>query len=388
MTSWYSTTTGLVLIVSLAAPLLSCGQRGEAGKEAAKPSAAAPAPPLTLTAEEIKQAGITVEALEAQTVNEPVTLTGTLVPNQNRIAKVSPRLPGRIASVGVVPGSAVKPGQVLAVLESIELGEARSAYLQAKSESTVTKAALARVEKLAAEDIVPRKDYLRSKADAERAQAALRAAADKLKLLGVPPGSNEKQADAGYPLVAPFAGTIIEKKAVAGELALPDQALFTVADLSNVWLEADVFEKDLAKLLLGTPAHIMVTAYADKVFDGKLTYLGDTMDPTTRTVKARIEAPNPDRRLKPGMFASVQLQSTATAKALLLPKEAVLLVQGQPTVFVPSSGGFAPRAVETGPVIAGKVAVKSGLLPGDRAVVSGAYALKARLLKSQISTED
>jgi cobalt-zinc-cadmium efflux system membrane fusion protein len=372
--------------------LVSCDRSEEKNEKSEKSAAASrtqAGKPLVLKEEEIREAGIKVEAAQLQTTDELVTLTATIIPNQERIAKVAPRLPGRVASVTVAQGARVKARETLAVLESSELGEARSAYMQAKSEAAVAEAALARVESLVREEIIPQKEHLRAKSDAERARAALRAAEDKLRLLGVSPSVAEKrEAFAAYPLTAPFSGTIIERKAVVGELAQADQALFTVADLSTVWLEADVFEKDLAKLGVGLAARIAVTAYPDKSFTGKLVYLGDTMDKATRTVKARIAAPNPDGNLKPGMFATAVLQSNSTAQALLVPEQAVTLYQGHPAVFIEASGGFTPRAVETGPAVGGKVAIKAGLAPGERIVVAGAYALKARLLKSQFATED
>ena len=112
------------------------------------------------------------------------------------------------------------------------------------------------------------------------------------------------------------------------------------------------------------------------------------MDKTTRTIKARVELPNPDGRLKPGMFATAQIRSIATAQALLVPEQAVSLVQGQPTVFVVTAKGFVPRAIEAGTAVEGSIPIKGGLAAGDRIVVTGAYELKARLLKSQISSED
>lgn len=382
-----------LLIVVLSGIALASCDRSEEKNEKPEKSAAGPrtqaGKPLVLKEEEIREAGIKVEAAQLQNTRELVTLTATIIANQERIAKVAPRLPGRIASVAVTQGARVKAGQTLAVLESSELGEARSAYMQAKSEAALTEAALARAESLVREEIIPQKEHLRAKSDAERARAALRAAEDKLRLLGVSASVAEKgEAFAAYPLTAPFSGTIIERKAVVGELAQADQALFTVADLSTVWLEADVFEKDLAKLGVGVAARIAVTAYPDKSFTGKLTYLGDTMDKATRTVKARIEAPNPGANLKPGMFATAVLQANATAQAVLVPEQAVTLYQGHPAVFIEASGGFTPRAVETGPAVGGKVAIKTGLAPGERIVVAGAYALKARLLKSQFATED
>lgn len=361
----------------------------DAESEAEKPAVQSEAEnPLVLSAQEINDAGIKIGTVQLQTLREIIGLTGTITPNLNRIAEVSPRVPGRIVSVEANQGARVKAGQTLAVLESVELGQAQADYLQARSEVTVVDAALVRAEGLVAEKIVPQKDYLRAKADAERAHAALQAATDKLKLLGVSPGQAPEQSSASYPLVAPFDGTVITKKAVLGQTTQSDQPLFTVADLTRVWLEADVFEQDLGKIVVGDKARVTVAAYPDAVFEGAVTYLGDTMDATTRTVKARIELPNSDGRLKPGMFATAQLQSTVTATTLAVPEGAVLLVQGQPAVFVEEDKGFEPRMVETGPAIDGWTPIRAGLAAGDRIVVTGAYSLKARLLKSQIGTDN
>ena len=334
------------------------------------------------------QAGVKVATIEPQIISESVALTGTIIANPEKLAKIAPRVAGRVTSAPAALGSVVQAGQTLAVLDSIELAEARSAYRQAASEVTVAQSALVRTDELAAAGVVPDKDYQRAKADAERARSVLRAASDKLKLLGVSPSADDSAAVSVFPLVAPFTGTIIERKAVIGELAPQDQALFMLADLSTVSLEADVFEKDLGKIALGAPVTATVAAYPDTAFKGKLTYLGDTMDKITRTVKARIELPNAARKLKPGMFATADVLSTRTVEALTVPKEAVLLMQGQPAVFVAENQAFKPRAIETGPAVAGRIPVLTGLTAGERIVVAGAYSLKARLLKSQFSTAD
>ena len=381
----------LAAILLLATLIIHHSRREEADTEAEK-SAAAPAAaasnPLSLTPEEISQAGIRIEPVQSQTLNALITLTGTITANKDRIAEVSPRLAGRVVSVAVALGTRVESGQTLAMLDSIDLGQARADYLQARSEATVAEATLSRAEGLVAERIVPKKDYLRAKADAERARAAAQAAADKLQLLGVSPKVVGEQYNAAYPLAAPFAGTVIEKKAVLGKTAQPDQSLFTIADLTSVWLEADVFEQDLGSISLGASALVAVAAYPDAAFTGVLTYLGDTMDTTTRTVKARVELPNPEGKLKPGMFATAHLHSTVNATSLAVPQKAVLLVQGQSSVFVATAQGFALRAVETGDAVDGWLTVRAGLEAGEKIVVSGAYTLKARLLKSQIGTDN
>ena len=341
---------------------------------------------LTLSAEEAQKAGIKLQKLEPQEKAEQVMVTATIQANQDKLAHVGPRVPGRVVKVNVSLGDKVKPGQALVMLDSIDLGEARSVYLQAASEAAVAQAGFERAQRLQADNIIPEKDYLRARAEHEKARASLRAAGDKLRMMGVAP---EELSNSVFPLTAPFAGTVIEKKAVLGELAQPDQSLFTVADLSTLWIESDLFEKDLGKVKVGAQAAVTVSAYPGEVFKGRLTYISSTMNKETRTAKARVEVPNPDGRLKPEMFASATINTTGTsAKALIVPEEAVLLLQGQPTVFVAERGGFEPRAVEVSERTQGQAVIKSGVETGEAVVVSGAYALKARLLKSQIGDAD
>ena len=340
---------------------------------------------LTLSAEEAQTAGIKLQKLELQDTAGHIMVTAIIQANQDKLAHVVPRVPGRIVKVDASLGDRVKPGQALAMLDSIELGEARSSYLQAASEAAVVQAGFARAQRLNADNIIPEKDYLRARAEHEKARASLHAAADTLRMMGVIP---EKLSGSVFPLTAPFAGTVIEKKAVRGELAQPDTSLFTVADLSTLWIEADLFEKDLGKVRIGAHATVTLTAYPGEVFTGRLTYISSTMDKETRTVKARVEVPNPDGRLKPEMFATVAIDTGGSVKALRVPEDAVLLMQGQSTVFVAERGGFEPRAVEVGERAQGYAVLKSGVAAGERVVASGAYALKARLLKSQIGDAD
>lgn len=392
----------LLLVGSLSATLLAgCGDKpapeqdvsqktepenqGTQKSPPEKPGEKAAEKLLDLSDAEIHQAGIKIQKLELQEKSDQIVVTATIQANQDRLAHVAPRVPGRIVKVNASLGDRVKPGQALATLDSIELGEARSSYLQAASEAAVVQAGFDRAKRLQTENIIPEKDYLRARAEHEKARAALRAAADKLRMMGVSP---EKLSGSVFPLTAPFSGTVIEKKAVLGELAQPDASLFTVADLSILWIESDLFEKDLGKVKVGAQAAVTVSAYPGEVFKGLLTYISSTMDRETRTVKARVEVPNTDGRLKPEMFATVAIGTGGSVKALLVPEGAVLLLQGQPTVFVAESGGFEPRAVEVGERVQGYAVLKSGVVAGESVVVSGAYALKARLLKSQIGDAD
>ncbi|MHB1077349.1 efflux RND transporter periplasmic adaptor subunit [Thiobacillus sp.] len=379
----------LLLAGGLSATLLAgCGEKSEAPEQGStqpeKPEEKGAEKLLTLSTEEAQTAGIKVQQLELREKAEQVVVTATIQANQDKLAHVVPRVPGRIVQVNASLGDRVKRGRSLAMLDSIDLGEARSAYLQASSEASLARANFERAQRLNADNIIPEKDYLRARAEHEKARVALQAAGDKLRMMGVSP---KNLSGSVFPLTAPFAGTIIEKKAVLGELAQPDASLFTVADLSTLWIEADLFEKDLGKVKIGAQATVTISAYPGEVFKGRLTYISSTMDKETRTVKARVEVPNPDGRLKPEMFATVAIGTGGSAKALLVPEDAVLLLQGQPTVFVAEKGGFEPRAVEVGEHAQGHAALKSGVVAGESVVVSGAYALKARLLKSQIGAE-
>ncbi|WP_432262775.1 efflux RND transporter periplasmic adaptor subunit [Cupriavidus sp. TMH.W2] len=377
----------IALLIATGIVLSGCQRATDAKPEAAAAPTEQHPNTVKLTPDEIRQAGIQSAPAAMQDIAEPLLLTGTLTANQDKLAKVSVRLPGRVVAAETSLGQPVRAQQRLAELESIELGEAQAAYQQALGEAHVAEAGLTRAKRLAADDIIPQKDLLRAQADAQRAGAALRAAGDKLRMLGVA-ASEAPGARSRFPVVAPFAGTVIEKQAVIGTLVQADQPLFTIADLSTVWLEADVYEKDLAKLSTGVEATVTVNSYPGTAFHGKLTYLSAVMDKASRTVKARVEILNPDGKLRPGMFASVTLTTPNKIHALALPTEAIVQIQGKPAVFVADKDGFAPRAVETGPVVGGQTAIQAGVSAGDQVVVRGAYALKARLLKSQLGTED
>ncbi len=341
---------------------------------------------LRLSDAEIAAAGIKVESLAAQPVRDRIVVPAEIFPNQERMAHVAPRVAGRVVRVAARLGERVRAGQPLALLDSIELGEAQSAYLQASSRFATARADFERAEALNREQIMSQKEFLRIRSEFEQARAELRASEDKLRLLGVAPPAGAERATSVFPLTAPFAGTVIDHHAVLGELATPDKIVFTIADLSVLWVQASLFEKDLRMVRPGAEAEITVTAYPKETFRGHVAYIGDVFDKETRTVRARIEVKNADGRLKPDMFAHASIDAGEKAEALLVPDEAVVLLQGQPTVYVEEGHGFEPRTVELGTRYGGRVAIRSGVQAGDLVVTSGAYALKARALKSQLGS--
>lgn len=378
---------GISSVLAVFLALGGCGDKAAKGEEPAKQEAKEEAGKeekgLKLTAEEQTRAGIKVEEVNSRTFEDSVSVTATIRPNQDRIAKIAPRVEGRIVSVSANLGDNVSAGQSLVIMDSLAIGEAQSALLRAQSSERVAQADFKRAESLSAEEIIPQKELLRSRGELERASAESRAATDRLRLLGGS-ASASGRAHSTFALTAPFAGTVIQKKATIGELGSPADAVFTIADLSKVWIEASLTDELLSKVKIGAAATVTVGAYPGERFSGRVAYIANVLDKDSRTIAARIEVPNKDGRLKPEMFATANIATGGQLEAISVPDGAILLLQGQPTVFVSEGGGFQPRAVETGEKISGRTVIKSGLQPKEQVVAAGAYALKARMLKSQI----
>ena len=370
----------------LALALAGCGKGGAKDEHAGEKEEAhsEAESELTLTSEEAARAGIKVEEVKPQPLGETITVTATIRPDADRLAHVAPRIEGRITAVPAKLGDKVRAGQTLATLDSVAVGEAHAAWIEAQAELGIAEADYKRAESLNAEEIIPRKDYLRAKTDRDKAAAALRAAADRLRLLGGSPNASGTAVSA-FAVTAPFAGTVIEKKATLGELASPSEPLFSVADLSRVWIQADLPESALAKVRIGANAKVTVPAYPGEHFSGRVGHIGAALDKDTRTVAARIEVANADGRLKPEMFATATIEVAGDKReAISLPDAAIVLMDGRPTVFVYAQGAYEAREVEPGERSGGRTVLKSGLLAGDQVVTSGSYALKARKLKSQL----
>ena len=395
----------LVLALALAFTLAACGKEGakeEAANQPAKPAEQAAGKKdehgpgekagehvegeaeLTLTTEEAERAGVKVEAVRPEPMGETLVVTATIRPDQDRIARVAPRTEGRITTAPAKLGDRVRAGQTLATLDSVAVGEAHASWTLAQAELRIAEADFKRAESLNADEIIPRKDYLRAQADRDKAAAAVRAGADRLRLLGGSSGASGSGVSR-FAVTAPFAGTVIEKKATLGDLATPGEPMFTVADLSRLWIQADLPEATLAKIQIGANAKVSVPAYPNETFNGRVGHIGASLDKDTRTVAARIEVANADGRLKPEMFATATIEATGDKRdAISLPDAAIVLMDGKPTVFVFEQGAYEMRQVEPGERIGGRTVLKSGLKAGDQVVTSGTYALKARKLKSQL----
>jgi len=325
---------------------------------------------------------LTTTKVEQRPGGEGVNVVGELHADQSRYAEAGVPVTARVVRLLAVPGQHVRAGQVLAEAQSVDLGRARADYDAAQARVTVARAALERKRALA-DRIVPRREVEEAEADLTAAQAELRAAGATLQALGVSPVSS---GDASrLPLVAPIAGTVIERNITLGQMIDPEHVAFRIGDLANVWLIAHAFERDAVRVAVGAPARVTLAAFPGQPFSGRVTYVGRQVEPESRTIPVRVEMANPRGLLRPGMSASVWLQiSTAGQNVVTVPAAALQRVHDQWVVFVPKSERvFEIRTVGRGRDLQGEVEVLSGVQPGETVVVDGAFLLKAEAEKAE-----
>lgn len=327
-------------------------------------------------------AGIVVAPAES-TTSIALPVTGTITYDANRVSHVGSRTEGRVVELGVDLGSRVTRGQVLVELESPEVGQIRADEQQAEALLRIARENFQREQRLEQQGISSRKELLEAEAELRRGEAALKSASDRLRVLGAGHG------DGGhFDLIAPFAGTVVGRNMSLGQMARPTDTLVTIADLSRVWIELDIFERDLARVRSGLPAAVSVTAYPDRSFPGRIVYVGEVLDPAKRTARARVEIPNADAALKPGMFATASIAlPPGGSHVVTVPEDAVQDIEGKPSVFVPGSapGEFRVVNVDIGERLPDKrVVIRSGIKAGDAVVVAGAFALRSELARAEL----
>lgn len=346
---------------------------------------------VKMTAEVQKQNGVAVAPAKKLRMAGAISATGKVEANADKIAHVSPRISGKVVSVSASLGDNVSAGQSLATLDSVELGEALNRYHQSKTKLALAQSNMDRIKILVEKKIAARKDILLAETDFKTAQTELHTDEERLSLFGVTlsdlKGDNHKKPL--LPVRSPISGTITEKHAIVGELSDPSKSLYTVADLSSVWVLVDINEKDLAKVRKGQAAIVTVGAFPDQKLKGRITYIADLVDQATRTVKARIEVTNPGRKLKPEMFATVELALAADAPPVLaVPEDALQDLDGKKVVFIAENATeFAARPVQAGRTAAGMVEIVSGLKEGENYAIKGSFILKSEVKKGEMTDE-
>ena len=347
---------------------------------------------VALTAEAYEVAGIAVAPVGRQSLTPTVRVTGTLSYDERHMAIATARVGGRISRVVADYGERVAAGQVLAWIDSPELGAAQAEYRQAVSMLRLYEAEYERAERLAKEQVISTTDLLRHDAEWRGAQADLEESEQHLYLLGLSESDidalAEDRTDARsvYPVRASVGGVVTERDAVAGRVADPEDELFTVAEIESLWLFLRVFEKDLHSVAEGATVTLTCESHPEERFHGTIDVVGQVLDEHSRTVSARAVIDNPDRELKPGMFVYASIAADTGEQAgmaqLAVPVAAVAKVEGRDVVFVQTG----EHEFELRPVVVGEsdgewFAVQSGLMEGESIAVAGVFVLKSEVLK-------
>lgn len=313
-----------------------------------------------------------------------LTAMGKVVAPQDRTAIVSHVLPGRIADVAVKVGDWVKRGQPLVTLECPDVGDAKCEFYKAMAAFELAKLNWTREQSLAEDGIGAKKDLLAAEAEYKVAQANFDAAERKLHVLGfteeeVAEIARTHQIRPAITLSSPIDGKVVESRAVVGAMVDQTKEILNIIDPKVLWVDAEVYEKDLAKVKIGANAEIAVVAYPEERFFGKISYVGDVVSDATRTVTVRTEVANEDYRLKPGMFASVAIALEGASQMVAVPAAAVLEEGRRRFLFVKAGDRFVRREVETGPANGGCQYIVSGVSEGDEVVIQGNHELNSKL---------
>lgn len=350
------------------------GSSRGAGGDAGEHEAGERTVELTKKAEE--RFGVETQKAEAGSLADRVTAPAKVEHDPSQKQKVSPLVSGRVSNLNVTVGDRVEQGQQLAVLRSIELGEARAEVEQAKSDLKIAKADFERVKELKAEGIASERRFLEAKQKLQTARADLSAARSTLQTYGVGGGQGPF-----YGLSSEIDGRVIEQFGSDGEVKGPNEPLFLLADNSPIWVIGDVYERDIANVEKGMTATVTLEAYPARTWRGTVDWVADTVDPETRNMAVRVELPNEDGAIRPGMFGAVHLEAKQSEKHALVPVGSVQKAHGETVVFVPGDKPrhYRAQSVETGAEAKGLVEIRSGLAPGDVYVTRGAFDLKATL---------
>ncbi|QBP12550.1 efflux RND transporter periplasmic adaptor subunit [Cupriavidus metallidurans] len=333
---------------------------------------------IELTAEQVAKTGLVVLTAGPAKVQAGVQFPGEIRFNEDKTAHVVPRLAGVVESVPANIGQQVKKGQVLAVIASTGLSDQRSELLAAQKRLDLARVTYDREKKLWEEKISAEQDYLIARNVLQESQISVQNAQQKLTAIGA---SSSSSALNRYELRAPFDGMIVEKHISLGEAVADNANVFTLSDLSSVWVEFVVSAKDLEKVRVGKKASI-TSASSDVTAEGTVSYVGSLLGEETRTAKARVTLTNPQMGWRPGLFVSVNVFGAEADVAVAIDSEGIQQVDGQSVVFVAVSGGFVAQPVKTGRSNGRAIEIVEGIKPGMRYAASNSFVLKSELGKS------
>lgn len=349
--------------------------------EAAQPHEEAHSNEVHLSAEALDRAGIRVAVAERRALSGGVAIPAEVQFEPSSTAHVGPLVPGRITKVSVAIGDRVRRGQLLGVVASSDVSSARSRLDQARARLAAAESTLRRQQQLATEGIGAQRSLIEAEAQVGELRAEVEGLRRQLSVFG--------SGSAGeLSLTAPIEGVVVAVHATLGETASPDQPAFIVTDPTKVWVRGNVPELELSRVQSGSLAIVRMHAFPDLAMEGTITYVAPALDERTRSLPIRVTLSAPDARLRSGLFGSIELVGGGVdERVLVVPADSVATLEGQTVVFVPAHepNSFRPRPIALGRRAGGFFEVRSGLEPGARLAISGAFTLKSALRSGELS---
>lgn len=384
-------TARLFILLSSLALAAGCGTPASEQKTTTPANAAAPSNPMEIKANDNVRERLKVGEPAWTTVAVSQTVSARIEVDQRRVTRVGSPVMGRIMQLAVEQGEAVRRGQVLALLNSTELSDSQLAFLKALSAKLLAERAVERAMILLKSDVIGAAELQRREAELSQASAELDAARDQLELMGMPNESidglqRNRQLNSVARIVASMNGTVLERRLTLGQVVQPADTAFEIADLSSLWLQADVPEQNAGNLRVGTRVEAVVSALPGVKIEGTLSFVSSTVNPETRTVRVRMDLPNPDRRFKPAMLATVTLRDQPERQQVI-PNAAVVREENTEYVFVQlDEDRYVLRQVRLGAEIDGQRVLVEGVKEGEKILIDGAFHLnnerRRQLLRS------
>ena len=369
--------------------LLGCGGKEEPKKEESKNEQREV---VKLSSESIKQIKLETEAVILQPFTGYLIIPAKVITNQDNEAQIGSLVQGRVHRVFVKIGDYVKTGQVLMTVEGLDIGEIKAGFMIAKAALDYSKANYERQKKLFDEKIGSQKSLLESQAEYEKALAEYKAEDKKIHSVGlsdddVTDGNKSEEHTSGtLPIKSSINGVVVERNVVIGQLVDATTNAFKVINTNNVWIDGQIYEKDLTKINQKTNAVFTSSTYQNEKFNGRIIYIGQTVDEHSRTITVRGEFGNSNNKLKPQMFGELKIPVSENAKAIMISTEAIVKESQEEYVFVQTSdSSFVKRKVITGMSVDNRIEIKEGLKEGEKVVTKGVFYLKSELKKDEFA---
>jgi cobalt-zinc-cadmium efflux system membrane fusion protein len=375
-------------LCALALFLHGCG-KGEADPKPETSVVEKSSDPMEVELTDEMEKQFRVESAQIASIAITQKVAGRIEANEYRTTRIGASVTGRVVQVMAEVGDRVKAGQALARLASPELTNAQLAFLRAVSSTKLAERSVERAQQLVQADVIGSAELQRREVELSVARAELRAASDQLRLIGMSPAAIEKLRETGalaseVPITATRTGIVIERKVSQGQVAQPGDPLFTVSDLSTVWVVGALPEQDANSVSLNQRVEVEVAALGQQILKGKIVFISDTVQPDTRTVPIRTEVNNPKFELKPQMLATLRLNGQFVEQ-LAVPAAAVVRENDRDYVFVKiADNRFRLTEVQLDPAAGELRPVRKGIDVGTPIVVDGSFHLNSQRKRAEL----